>query len=395
VLAVSFWWHSYIHSSHRPCAQSGVTQSNITTFNFKFMTLKQLSVELQSLGVKVPGQFIGRKGGAGPSEGQVLILDGCYINVPTQSWFVKSSPYRIEKAGSSFVLLKDHNAVCEVRLPARPRYYDLETGSGIPLDKIALIHGRDCLASTVYQDCVYWNTDLQCEFCGIGISLASGATVLEKNPEDLGLTAEKARLLDSVEHVTLTMGARANGDLGVDHILSCIKSIKSATDIPVHVQICPFEKMDVFDRLKQEGADTVGIHIETCSMDILKRIAPCKQRIGLETYIKCWEQSVSIFGRNQVSSFIIAGIGESPDKVLKGAELLCALGVFPYLLPLRPIPGTAMENLNPPPPEEMMFLYEQLSGILKKYKLSSKLCKAGCVKCGACSSLSLFEEAGQ
>lgn len=356
------------------------------------MLIKELSVDLQSLGVSVPENFAGRKGGAGPSEGQVLVINGYYINVPTQSWFVKSSPYRIEKTGSSFALLKHNQVISEAGIPPRPRFYDLQTKSGIPLDQIALIHGKDCLASTIFQDCIYWNNDLQCKFCGIGLSFASGATVLEKMPDDLGFAAKKAHQLDSIEHVTLTMGARANEKTGIEHLLNCIRSIKSKLDIPIHIQVCPPQEMNIFDRLKEVGADTVGIHIETCSMEILKKVAPSKARIGLEIFTSSWKHAVAVFGKNQVSSFIIAGIGESPEKVLEGAELLCNLGVFPYLLPLRPVPGTRLEQQKPPLSDTMLLLYEQLAVLLRKHQLSSKLCKAGCVRCGACSSLRLFEK---
>jgi len=50
------------------------------------MNFTELRVNLQSLGVNVPEDHAGRKGGAGPSEGQVIIVNGTYISVPTNSW---------------------------------------------------------------------------------------------------------------------------------------------------------------------------------------------------------------------------------------------------------------------------------------------------------------------
>ena len=356
------------------------------------MDIKTLAVELQSLGVKVPETYTGRKGGAGPAEGQTIILDGCYLNVPTQSWFVSQSPYSVEMSDGSFVLKKNVDNVLDVSFPDRPKYYDLETKSGVSSEKIALLHGSNCLASTVYQSCAYWNTDMQCKFCGIGLSLDSGETVIEKSPEDLAFAAERAGELDGAKHVTLTTGMRLDNASGIEHLLQCVEKIKNRADIPVHVQICPPEKQDVFDKLKRAGADTIGIHIETCNMDILEHFAPGKARTGLQTYINCWEYAVAVFGRNQVSSFVIAGLGQKLDSVLADAEFLCGIGVFPYVLPLRPVPGTAIEKLRPPLPEDMIIIYEQLSCILKKHGMSSKKSKAGCVRCGACSCLSLFEK---
>jgi len=356
------------------------------------MDLKRLCVALQSYGIRMPGEFSGRKGGAGPSEGHVVVIKNRFLNVPTQSWFVDASPYSIRQQDGAFMLYNEEQPVGMIHLPTRPQCYDINTPSGVPLEKIALMHGRDCLASTVYQNCVYWNTEEQCAFCGIGISLANNATVQEKNPEDLGFAAAKARLHDGATHVTLTTGIWPDEKYGLEHLISCIKSIKLHAALPVHVQICPPENLHDLEKIKEAGAETVGLHIESYSMEILQKNAPWKARVGLAAYLSCWQRAVDIFGKNQVSSFLIAGMGEGPESILEGAEIMGRLGVFPYLLPLRPVPGTPLEGLKPPSPDKMEYLYEQLCGILKHYGLSSQQSKAGCVRCGACSALALYEK---
>ena len=355
------------------------------------MDIRTVVVELQSLGVRVPENCPGRRGGAGPAEGQVIILDGRAVSVPTQSAYVAASPYALQQRGSAFMLFKESREIGEVMLPERPRYYDLQTADGTSFDRIALTHGVECLASTVYQDCVYWKTAAGCTFCGIGLSLAGSSTVLEKEPEDIGLVAEHAARLDGVTHVTLTTGMRISEKTVIKHLSGCARAIKRRTSLPVHVQICPPGDLTDLEALKQAGADTIGIHIETFDAAALQRAAPAKAGRGLEPYIKAWKHAVAVFGKNQVSSFLIAGLGEEPASILAGAELLCKLGVFPYLLPLRPIPGTALAETKPPSPETMHSLYEQAGAMLQNYGLSSRACTAGCVKCGACSALSLFE----
>jgi len=277
----------------------------------------------------------------------------------------------------------------------RPRYYDLTTPEGISLEKIALTHGCDCLASTVYQDCVYRNTGQQCRFCGIGLSLQNGATIREKAPADLACAAALAQQNDGIRHVTLTTGAWPDETAGMAHLAQCVAAIKQASGLPIHVQVCPPEHMDAIDRLRHAGADTIGIHIETAGALLLEQVAPAKAARGLATYIKCWEHAVSVFGKNQVSSFLIAGLGEPQEKIISTADLLCSLGVFPFLLPLRPIPGTPLAGARPPQPGVMLSLYAEVVKILKKYGMSSKSSKAGCVRCGACSALALFEDEGQ
>ena len=74
------------------------------------------------------------------------------------------------------------------------------------------------------------------------------------------------------------------------------------------------------------------------------------------------------------------------------ADYIARLGVFPYVLPLRPIPGSLLADSKPPEPSYMADVYVKTARILKNYKLSSQASKAGCVRCGACSCLSLFED---
>ena len=69
---------------------------------------------------------------------------------------------------------------------------------------------------------------------------------------------------------------------------------------------------------------------------------------------------------------------------------MAELGVYPYVLPLRPVPGTLLDNYKPPSPDEMIEIYEKVAAVIKANHLSSKSSKAGCVRCGACSSITEF-----
>ncbi len=355
------------------------------------MDIARLSVELQSFGVGVPSQCFGRKGGAGPSEGHTLIVSGFYINVPTSSWFVKESPYRVMEEPPGYVLYKHGTPVCAVDFPERPAFYDLSTAEGVCFQKIALMHGRDCIASTIYQDCSYARSGIPCSFCGICLSAKDGQTIYEKNAHDIGTAAEKAHHCDGAMHVTLTTGARDDEDTEISHLVECITAIKKRTALPVHIQIMPPSSGDALERLKDAGADGIGLHIETFNEQVLRKVSPAKHRIGYELYRRTWKKAVHVFGHNQVSSFIIAGLGESIDDIVSGAEQLSGIGVYPYILPLRPVPGTPMGSRRPPHPDRMLSAYEQAARILEYRGLKSSTCLAGCVRCGSCSSIRMFE----
>lgn len=355
--------------------------------------VRALCVALQSLGVRTDVGVGGRTGGAGPAEGQVLVVGDRYLSVPMRSWYVSESPYCLVRRGETTFLQHDGEDVLPVGLPVRPRFYDEKTPDGIPLARIALLHGRDCLASTIDQHCCYWKTDLQCRFCGIGLSIEHGTTVAHKRPEDLGLAAERARCLDGAAHVTLTLGASADAAAMRAHVTDCITAVRERSGLPVHIQVCPVDDAaHLFAELHLAGADTVGVHIESWSPEVLQRLAPVKARIGLRAYLKNWEAAVAQFGPNQVSSFLIAGLGETPGSIVAGAEVLAGMGVYPFVLPLRPVPQTPLAGLAPPPPELMLQVYEAVGQVVRAAGLSRDRSKAGCVRCGACSCLCMFEQ---
>jgi putative N-acetyltransferase (TIGR04045 family) len=120
-------------------------------------------------------------------------------------------------------------------------------------------------------------------------------------------------------------------------------------------------------------------------------MAPIKAAIGLKRYEEAWKAAVEVFGPNQVSSFLITGLGESPGSIISGSEHLADLGVYPFVVPLRPIPGSLMAHALPPDPAIMTAIYEQVAGILEKKGLSAARSLAGCVRCGACSALPFYE----
>ncbi len=138
--------------------------------------------------------------------------------------------------------------------------------------------------------------------------------------------------------------------------------------------------------------DTIGLHIESFDREVLARLAPAKAAIGRSRYVKAWKEAVELFGPNQVSSFLIVGLGEEQDSIIQGSERLADLGVFPFVVPLRPIPGSAMEKAVPPDHGIITEIYEKVAEILSRKGLSSKKSLAGCVRCGACSALPFYEQ---
>jgi len=355
--------------------------------------IPKLITELQSFGLRLEGDPLRRKGGAGPAEGGTFLIGGIPVSCPTGSQYVSRSSYVLKKEDGQWQIFRDGKAVCQADFIKRPKFYDHLTEEGIPYSKIALLHGKNCLATTVNQTCTYWSTSERCRFCGIELSHKNGQTIKVKTPDQLSEVARKAKELGSIEHVVLTTGTLQPPGKEISYLIPCAAAIKKSTGLPTHAQFCPPSNMDGLYALKEAGVDTVGIHVESFDFEILPKVAPAKAAMGLERYEKAWKAAVEIFGPNQVSSFLIVGLGEKSDLVVLGSKFLADLGVYPFVIPLRPIPGSLMQDALPPEPEEMKRIYEKVAGILKRKGLSASRSLAGCVRCGACSALSLFEEA--
>ena len=120
-------------------------------------------------------------------------------------------------------------------------------------------------------------------------------------------------------------------------------------------------------------------------------MAPAKAAIGLNHYERAWKKAVQLFGVNQVSSFIIAGLGETITSIAWGSEFLADLGVYPFVVPLRPIPGSSLKRSTPPHPDMMKQVYEAVGKILQTKGIATHKILAGCARCGACSALSAYE----
>ncbi len=339
----------------------------------------------------------GRRGGAGPSDHRAVSLGNATVMVPMRA--AGRSPFRLRvlsesnAAPSRAFILRGDDLLAEVALPPPARFYALSTADGIPYSKIALLHARRVLASTVLQSCVrYTDRARACQFCAIGTSLKEGRTLARKTPAQLAEVAQAAVRLDGVEQLVLTTGTPASPDRGAAHLAACAAAVKAAVpSLPIQVQCEPPDDFAWFARLRAAGADALGMHLEAVEPAVRAVVMPGKAEVPIERYLDAFAAAVAVFGRGQVSTYLIAGLGDRPASLLAMAERLCALGVYPFLVPFTPIAGTPMAGQAPPASAIMQSLYVEVARLLRAHGLSSAAMKAGCAKCGACSALSSYE----
>jgi radical SAM protein (TIGR04043 family) len=358
---------------------------------------RNLMTELQSYGLRLEDPRAGapsRRGGAGPSDHKAIVIDGVTLMVPVHTLEAYSSPFAAgtPDADGRSTLTRGTIPIANITFPRQPRFYARQTADGIPYSHIATLHGTDVLATTVLQTCIrYESRRKACRFCAIGQSLAAGRTIARKTPEQLAEVAKAAVELDGVKHMVMTTGTPPGSDRGAKVLCESASAIRAAVNLPLQAQCEPPGDNAWFGRLKDAGVDTLGMHIEVIGDDLRQRILPGKAEVPMSRYWDAFEAAVEVFGRGQVSTYLLAGLGDSAETLLDTCDRLLALGVYPFVVPFVPITGTPLEDHPAPDASFMRSVLEPLGARVAEAGLSARDIKAGCGRCAACSTLSRFE----
>jgi len=361
------------------------------------MKTSQLLTELQSYGLRLESltDAGGRKGGAGPTDHKAVRIGETTVMVPVHNIASGRSPYSagIPDALGVSQIFKHDVYIGEVLFPRRAKFYDHFTSDGVPFWKIAQLHSHNVLATTVLQNCIrYGNKDTSCQFCAIGESLKNNMTISYKRPFQLAEVAKAAVEMDGVEQFVITTGTPSTPDRGAKVLYESVKAIKAAVDIPIQVQCEPPADFKWFRLLKEAGADNLGMHLEAADEEVRKRIMPGKAEVSVAYYMEAFKAAVKVFGRGHVSTYLLAGLGDSEETLIAISSKLIELGVYPFIVPFVPVKGTPLENYQTPDKDFMQRVLQKVGGMLADAEITSDKAKAGCAKCGACSTLKSFEK---
>lgn len=347
------------------------------------MTALKTRVDVAIRGIRVDAP-VSRQAGAGPSDDGHVLFNGQQAAIPVNP----NSPY-LAKDGRLF--LDGADLGMDIVPVKRPNFYDLTTADGIPYEKIAKLHGAKVLATTVVQTCIRYGESERCRFCAIEESLNAGATVAVKTPQQLAEVAKAAVRLDGVTQMVMTTGTSRGPDRGARYVAKCVRAIQEAVPgFPIQVQIEPPADLSVITDLYEAGARSIGIHVESMDDAVRARWMPGKSTVTLDEYRSAWREAVRVFGRNQVSTYLLVGMGEDPDEMIAGAKELIEMGVYPFVVPFRPLKGTLatdVDKVGSPDRDVVQKITHEVAKALTVAGMLGSDQAAGCAACGACSML--------
>jgi biotin synthase len=135
----------------------------------------------------------------------------------------------------------------------------------------------------------------------------------------------------------------------LDDLTYLLKGIRASSSIPISVSIFPFPKEKFFE-IREAGASSLVIPLDGASERVFEGIkgreAGCPYT--WESHIRSLEEAAEVFGRGNVGTHLIIGLGESEEDALETVQMLSAKGIYLALFAYSPVPSSQFQWEAPP-----------------------------------------------
>jgi biotin synthase len=135
----------------------------------------------------------------------------------------------------------------------------------------------------------------------------------------------------------------------VNDICCFIEKVKGGVDVPISVS-CQPSGTEELTLLKRAGTNRIGIPLDAATKDIFERTKGYGVG-GPYIWDMQWQllaEATGIFGKNNVSTHLIVGLGETDKEMVEAIQKCIALTVLPALFAFTPIPHTGLAKRAPP-----------------------------------------------
>ena len=294
------------------------------------------------------------------------------INISVAEEFSSASPYLIVKRDGEYRITGNG-------WDEPITFYENLPQTGTMLDDLARLHSPTCINIWPSTICCYDKPELKCRFC----SLKADA----EKPIDTGELSEALKLLLArvpKEYIlNFSGGTYRDPDWMARYWIDLAKKIRAFSDVSITVEFAPPSDLGILREMKEAGINVVIMNLAIADVARRKQICPGKSHITYAHYHEAFREAVKLFGWGMVSSVLIGGIQPKED-IMKECALMASEGVFPTIMPFRPMDDCVYYGLERCKPEELMEMSDYLGGLLHKYALDYRK-QPGCTECGGCS----------
>lgn len=152
-----------------------------------------------------------------------------------------------------------------------------------------------------------------------------------------------------IKRVCISMITRAEC---VDDSIEIARRIRSKSSVPISMLIAPtVVRKDDLPKIKDAGADKIGVAIDAATPEIFDKFRGKGQNAPhkWDTYWERFKQAIDIFGKGNVGSHLIVGLGETEREMALLIQKIKDLGGETHLFSFCPEEGSDLQEKSPPP----------------------------------------------
>jgi len=136
------------------------------------------------------------------------------------------------------------------------------------------------------------------------------------------------------------------------HLQALVKEIKKQAALPISVSCQPLNA-DNIELLAKAGVDRLGIALDAATEDLFAKVKGegSGGSYNWKNQFKLLNAALAVFGKGNVSTHLIAGLGETEKESAQLIQICVDMSVLPALFAFTPIRGTRLDNYSQPPLE--------------------------------------------
>jgi biotin synthase-related radical SAM superfamily protein len=133
------------------------------------------------------------------------------------------------------------------------------------------------------------------------------------------------------------------------HLVALAKAIKQYAKVPVSISCQPLNSENI-RCLAEAGVERIGIALDATTAKLFDEVkgSAAGGPYNWENQFRQLREAVEIFGKGNVSTHLIIGLGETEKEAASIIQQCVGMHVLPALFAFTPIRGTALENKPQP-----------------------------------------------
>jgi biotin synthase-related radical SAM superfamily protein len=133
------------------------------------------------------------------------------------------------------------------------------------------------------------------------------------------------------------------------HLVALVKTIKQHAKVPISISVQPLNGENI-RRLAEAGVNRIGIALDAATPELFDEVkgAAAGGPYTWESQLRQLQEAVEVFGKGNVSTHLIVGLGETEREAVRFIQECVDTGVLPSLFAFTPVRGTALEKKPQP-----------------------------------------------